>query len=1353
MYRPNIIFIILAFFSFLKTSEKSSILIYLDKAADRIDIQKFDSKIITDSQQINNIITRFDILSIEPWIIGANENDCWEDICLNRIYRAVILNNLGKSKLKEVKDELLLIPGIFLVEDEPVRRPLFTPNDPSFSSQCGINAVRASEAWDYWNPPSSSPGSKRVLVASVDSGVDYTHPDLQSNIWINQGEIPSFISELGDYDVNDDNLIDADELLSAYIELFNDDLNDDGSINLRDFVHESSPFVDGIDGDSNGYIDDLLGYDVSGFSILDSDSDNDPYPREGALANGNWAHGTHVAGILGATTNNNLGISSVAFDVSVIPVKTAADEEGETYGIIGGFSGLLYAAKAGFYSDSFTIVNCSWGGEGATAGEQATINVAHETYGAVIVAAAGNGKVDENGFSDGEEYSELYPASYDNVLSVSAVNCNGLWGQWGTYNANVDLAAPGEDIYSTVIGSGYMNMDGSSMASPMASSAIALLKSFYADWTNNQLIERILETADYETLYDLNPAYTDCKGNGSEGDNCLGQGIVDVKKAIAAYGVPNLSVSSFEVDDYSGDQDGVLNPGESAHVSLSLINEQGFGSVSSAQAILTCISDAVSISSSLITFGQIEAGELAKNEGSGFDLNIVNESALQSLGCTVSIIALYGENQSYEVSMPLEISISLNQFGFPISLNSQVKGAPVIVDLDKDNKNEVFFADDYGNIYHLSVKEDSVYSRTALTFGSETSENQMWGSPSFSDLDGNGTNEVIFGSKNDTLYIINNDQSVTRINTNFTLNTTSVISNFIDDSDLEVLSIGYQKGEKIILSSLSDESTVLGLDVNEFSITSPAAFDFDLNGLRDIIFGTNSSNLYMINDQGNIFENFPIMVSGQIKSSPVVFTHLDETFIAFGSNDGSFYIFDSTGSQLQKFDTGGKVDTSPAVLLFDDDLYVVFGSDDNLIYMYNKNGYSKDGWPVDAGGDIVSIAVSDLDGDGLPDVVASSNNSLVHAFSIEGSYLPYFPITLENTPTGGITLHDVDGDQDLEILVGTSHSLEAIDFKTQGTNDSYWFTDRANYNRTGFFNEKAGCTNESACNYDIQATVNDGSCLYLDCLDECGGSSTIDSCGVCNGNNLSCGCTDSQAINYLETATNDDGSCLYSPSSFDLDLVNNASISQFILEPGDENYSFDFSWSSSSYPGQGGDVESPDYYIAISKEVNFDGPVEFFGLPLSSFVVNESVGSLLESTYSYQDLEPSSTDDVETYYWGVKVIDQKGLVGYCSSILSFTVDHTALSSSFYPLEFYLSQNYPNPFNPVTFFKYSIPSLGDVSIKVFDVRGKLVEVLVNKLHVEGQYTAKWDASSYPSGIYIIQMSSRKRSLSKKVILMK
>ena len=516
-----------------------------------------------DNSAIQNFINEYNIENIEPWLAGANENDFDGDIYLNRIYRVYTGSNRADiDHLISVMDAQI---QTIYAEPEYLRKPLYIPNDPGFNQQCSMSSVKAIQAWDFWDIPNIMPSEgQEILLASVDTGVDYTHPDLVESIWVNQGEIPSYIT--GDQelfqiiDSNGDGKLSSLEMISDVIMT---DLNEDGITNLKDIFIEGSPYLDNLHNDGNGYTDDLIGWDPAG-KWNNVDPDPDPFPKvDGVATNGGtWAHGSHVAGILSATSDNGIGMASTVFNGKIISVKTSTDGQNtDDPGISNGYDGILYAAKAGFYAGTFAIINNSWGGGGYSQSEQNVINTAHNTYGAIVVASAGNGSSSGNE----EQYETGYPASYENVISVCAIGCNGNWGGWASYHPTVDLAAPGESIYSAIIGSGYASWNGSSMAGPNAASCIGLLQAFYPEMNNDQLIERILATAD-RFIYERNPEYETC--NGYNGTDCLGKGMVDAYKAIGIEIAPNITISSTNLieDADNADSDGVINPGENFKV-------------------------------------------------------------------------------------------------------------------------------------------------------------------------------------------------------------------------------------------------------------------------------------------------------------------------------------------------------------------------------------------------------------------------------------------------------------------------------------------------------------------------------------------------------------------------------------------------------------------------------------------------------------------------------------------------------------------------------------------------------------------------------------------------------------------
>ena len=138
-------------------------------------------------------------------------------------------------------------------------------------------------------------------------------------------------------------------------------------------------------------------------------------------------------------------------------VKASEEDNNPDVLITDGYDGILYAAKAGFYSEGASIINCSWGSTYFSTSGQATINVAHDNYNAVVVAAGGNGV--ENGW--GQEYTDHYPSSFEHVIAVAPLGTGDSWNNWATYHESIDISSPGENIRSTKIGTGYVNWGGS----------------------------------------------------------------------------------------------------------------------------------------------------------------------------------------------------------------------------------------------------------------------------------------------------------------------------------------------------------------------------------------------------------------------------------------------------------------------------------------------------------------------------------------------------------------------------------------------------------------------------------------------------------------------------------------------------------------------------------------------------------------------------------------------------------------------------------------------------------------------------------------------------------------------------
>jgi subtilisin family serine protease len=322
------------------------------------------------------------------------------------------------------------------------------PNDPMFAMQFALERVQASRAWSVVK------GDSSMIIAVVDSGVDWEHEDLAENIWTNPRE---------------------------------------SGMDTQGRDKRSN----GIDDDGNGKVDDWHGWDFTGaVSEEEQDlgiyrEDNDPKARrQNAIEEDDNLHGSHVAGLASAVTNNGKGVAGASFNCRILPVKCGSDRSNGGL-VYRGYEGMLYAAQMGAH-----VINNSWGGTGSfSLYAQDIVNTA-TALGSLIVSSAGN---------DGELMDNFgYPASYDNVLTVgnstredlprSVDNGNPSGSSFGI---KTEVWAPGSSVQSTYLNNNqYGPLTGTSMSSPIVAGIAALVRKQHPDWSPMQVSQQIRISSD-----------------------------------------------------------------------------------------------------------------------------------------------------------------------------------------------------------------------------------------------------------------------------------------------------------------------------------------------------------------------------------------------------------------------------------------------------------------------------------------------------------------------------------------------------------------------------------------------------------------------------------------------------------------------------------------------------------------------------------------------------------------------------------------------------------------------------------------------------------------------------------------
>ncbi len=407
---------------FLLSTYGTSFAMYIENSLPQVQPKFIPNEIIVkfknDKISVSSVVKKY---SLDIQEISSNKASPFSGV-----YKIKIKENNQASILSTFASD----PDVLYAEPNGLMSVCVTPNDPYYSNQWAFSKIVAEKGWD------AATGEKDVVIAVIDTGVDYSHPDLSQNIWINEKEIPG----------------------------------------------------NGIDDDSNGYVDDIRGWNFVSVSESWLGEGETTGPNNNPMDH--LGHGTHVAGIACGATNNGIGAAGTSWNSKIMVLRAgykASDGNGylEFYDVA---NAIVYAADNGA-----DIINMSFGSIYDSSIMRDAVNYA-VSKGVLLVAAAGNVT---------SEYAKapFYPAAYDSVIAVAATDqkdklCIFNWTTFSNFGTFVDVTAPGINIFSTLPSGRYGYLSGTSMATPFVSGLAALIKSYNPEFTASMIEAKIKGAAD-----------------------------------------------------------------------------------------------------------------------------------------------------------------------------------------------------------------------------------------------------------------------------------------------------------------------------------------------------------------------------------------------------------------------------------------------------------------------------------------------------------------------------------------------------------------------------------------------------------------------------------------------------------------------------------------------------------------------------------------------------------------------------------------------------------------------------------------------------------------------------------------